>query len=148
MEQAHRLNNSRKEANIMQPASDFFRKVNEEFSVDFFDEKACRMWILKRIHPEGPHCPRCGKAITNERGIANFYELKRVFCKHCKKIYTALTGTALNGMQIDLRTLYLLAVFLALKIDKKEIARMLDIHTETVRTWKAKFEAFEKMEAV
>lgn len=132
----------------MQPASNFFRKVNDEFSVDFFDERACRMWILQRLHPEGVHCPRCGKAITNIRGIANFYELKRVSCKHCKKLFSALTGTFLNGAQINLRVLFLLAVFLALKIDKKEIARMLNIHPETVNVWSAKFKEVEGLEKV
>ena len=129
----------------MQPSLDFFRKLKEESIVDFFDERVCRRWILQRLHPQCPHCPGCGKPITSEKGVVNFFEMKRVFCKHCKKIFTALTGTALNGIQIDLRTLYLLAVFLALKIDRKEIAMMLNIHIETVRVWEAKFKAFEKM---
>ncbi|HBO84012.1 MAG TPA: hypothetical protein DD641_03380 [Deltaproteobacteria bacterium] len=103
------------------------------------------MAVLKMIHPKGAHCPQCGKAIASDKGISNFYELKRVFCKHCKKIFTALTGTALNGMQLDVRTFYLLAVFLALKIDRKEIARLLNIHTETVRLWELKFKAFEEI---
>ena len=130
----------------MQTPLDFTKKAKDDLSVDFFDEKACRIAVLKMIHKEGPRCPRCDKAITSERGIVNFYELKRVFCKHCKKIFTALTGTVLNGMQIDLRTLYLLAVFLALKIERKEIARMLKIHTETVRLWEFKFKAFEGLD--
>src|SRR3989338_9834633 len=146
MERDNRFNDLRGEAKSMQTPLDFMKKVKEEFSVDFFDEKVCRMAVLKMIHKEGPRCPQCGKAITSEKGIANFYELKRVFCKHCKKIFTALTGTAFNGMQLDLRTLYLLAVFLALKIDRKEIARMLNIHTETVRLWDSKFKAFEGIE--
>ncbi|MBI5327309.1 MAG: hypothetical protein HZB80_03310, partial [Deltaproteobacteria bacterium] len=58
----------------MQTSLGFFRKVKDEFSVDFFDEKACRMAVLKMLHKEGAHCPQCGKAITSEKGIANFYE--------------------------------------------------------------------------
>ena len=127
----------------MQPALDFIKKVKDEFSVDFFDERKIRLWVLQRLHPEGVRCPGCGKLITSEKGVANFYELKRVFCKQCRKIFTALTGTALNGMQMDIRALYLLAVFLALKIDRKDIARMLKIHTETVRQWERKFKTFE-----
>jgi len=130
----------------MQQAQGFIKSVIESFTVELFDERVCREWILNKLHPEGASCPGCGKPILSAKCLQNFWNLKRVFCKDCKKIFTALTGTMLNGIQMDLRTLFVMAVFLQLGADKKVIAKLLKIHPETVRFWEMKFKAWEAME--
>lgn len=129
----------------MQEAQGFMKSVIENFTVELFDERVCREWILNKLHLEGASCPGCGKPITSEKGLQNFWNLKRVFCKDCKKIFTALTGTMLNGIQMGLRTFFAMAIFLHLEIDKKEIAKLLKIHPETIRFWEMKFKAWEAM---
>lgn len=54
-------------------------------TVDFFNEKACRDYVLRRLHPDGPQCPGCGRRVNNEISINNFWELRRCECKHCGK---------------------------------------------------------------
>ena len=130
----------------MQQAQGFIKSVIESFTVELFDERVCREWILNKLHPEGASCPGCGKPILSAKCLQNFWNLKRVFCKDCKKIFTALTGTMLNGIQMDLRTLFVMAVFLQLGADRKVIAKLLKIHPETVRFWEMKFKAWEAME--
>lgn len=146
MEGDKNCNDSRSEESGMQTPLNFIGKVRNDFSTDFLDEKACRLWLLKSLHPEGARCPRCGKAIVSERGVARFHALERVFCKYCKKLFTGLTGTIFNGMQIDIRTVFAIILFSAFKIDKKEIARMLNISPETVAAWERKFNAVVRQE--
>lgn len=127
----------------MQQAHDFMKAAIKDFTVELFDKRVCTEWLLKQLHPDGAHCPGCGKPISSEKSLQNFWSLKRVFCKHCKKTFTALTGTMLNGIQMDLRTLFIMAAFLELGSDKKMIARLLKIHLETVRIWERKFKIME-----
>ncbi len=129
----------------MQQTQDFMKSVIENFTVELFDERVCMEWILNKLHPEGASCPRCEKRILSAKCLQNFWSLKRVFCKDCKKIFTALTGTVLNGVQIDLRTLFVMAVFMQLGVDRKVIAKLLKIHPETVRSWETRFKVWETM---
>lgn len=131
----------------MQQAHNFMKSVIDNFTVELFDEKKCTAWILNKLHPEGASCPRCGKPITSEKGLQNFWSLKRVFCKECKGLFTALTGTAINGIQMNLRILFVMAVFLQLGTDRKVLAKLLKIHPETVRFWEKKFKIMEDMGA-
>jgi transposase-like protein len=129
----------------MQQAQDFMKSVFENFTVELFDERVCTEWILNKLHPEGASCPRCFKPISSVKCLQNFWGLKRVFCKDCKKIFTSLTGTFLNGIQMDLRALFIMAIFLQLDVNKKTIAKLLKIHPETVRFWETKFRVWEAM---
>jgi len=139
MEPAENIGILRKEKEAMQDFKDFMKAIEETNLSEMFDENACRTWILQSIHPQGPHCPGCGKPIQSQKGLQNFWECRRVFCKHCKKLFTAATGTMIAGLQIDFRTLYVMAALLGLNVDKKRIATSLRIHPETVRLWEAKF---------
>lgn len=112
------------------------------FDAGFLDVRKCRDWVLKRLHPEGFHCPECGEAITDHTTILNLEAFNRKHCK-CGKWFTALTGTFLHGAQLEPEQVFLLAVLSGLGVDKKEIARILDIHPDSVRLWQGKFRAFE-----
>ncbi|MEK6545761.1 MAG: hypothetical protein AABZ28_04450, partial [Nitrospinota bacterium] len=74
-----------------------------------------------------------------------FWSLKRVYCRHCKKVFTALTGTMLNGIQMDLRSIFAMGVFIGLGADRNTIAKLLKVHPETVRIWERKFKEMEDM---
>lgn len=144
MEHAENTDNLRKEKEIMQDLKGFTKGIEEINLSEMLDENNCRKWILQRVHPQGPHCPGCDKPIQSQKGLQNFWEGKRVFCKHCNKLFTAATGTMLAGLQIDFRTLYFMAVLLGLKVDRKKIATSLRIHPDTVKQWEGKFKAFEE----
>lgn len=108
------------------------------FDAGFLDVRRCREWVLKRLHPEGVHCPGCGAAIDPDLN-----PLDRRRCKQCGKWFTALTGTFLHGAQLEPEQVVLLAVLSELDVNKKVIARILDIHPDSVRLWQAKFRAFD-----
>src|SRR3990170_3549177 len=129
----------------MQQTQGFIKSVIESFTVELFDERVCREWILNKLHPEGASCPGCGKPILSAKCLQNFWNLKRVFCKDCKKIFTGLTNSMLSGVRVDLRTFFVMAVFLQLGVEKKVISKLLKIHPETIRLWEMKFKAWEAM---
>lgn len=108
------------------------------FDAGFLNSSRCREWVLKQLHPGGVGCPDCGAAITE--GLSPFDRRK---CKKCGKWFTALTGTFLHGAQLEPEQVFLLAVLSGLGVDKKEIARILGIHPDSVRLWQAKFRAVE-----
>lgn len=108
------------------------------FDAGFLDSLRCREWVLNRLHPEGVCCPDCRTDITE--GLSPF---DRRRCKKCGKWFTALTGTFLHGAQLDTEQVFLLAVLSGLCVDKKEIARIIGIHPDSVRLWQTKFRAFE-----
>ena len=112
--------------------------VRWDFSADFLNETACRLWILKRLHPEGPHCPACTISVHN-KFEQRFWMCARLRCR-CGKYYTALTGTFLSGSQFSFAEIILLAMFFSLHISDREIADILDISAENVRLWRHKFE--------
>jgi len=111
----------------------------QAFGVDFLDETACRMWILKSLHGESAvQCPECGSELT-EKGLQRFWSGCRVRCCGCGKFFTALTGTVLSGVHLEFRAIMLIAVFLFFGVKADYIATKLSISTETVRIWKNKF---------
>ena len=108
----------------------------EAFNALKLDEKACRMWVLNRLHQSGAHCPQC-KADIQE--AETFWDLGRCRCKACGKWFTATTGTILQGVQLRPDELYLLAVLSGLGVEIKEVARIVRVQPDTVRLWQGKF---------
>lgn len=112
-----------------------------ECNADFFSEDRCREWILKKLHPEGAYCPFCRNKITDETTLKNFWTLKRCVCKNCNKWFSATYNTIIHGSHLTMAQAFALAVFLALGIDNKQIAKIIGIHPESVRIWRSKFNA-------
>jgi transposase-like protein len=110
----------------------------------FFDEAACREWILKRSHPDGERCPGCHEKISPKQ-LERFYAAERVKCCSCGKFFTALTGTFLSGCQLSFAEVIALAMFLSPDITDKKIADVLCMSAANVRIWRMKFEAMEKL---
>lgn len=123
-------------------------EIGQAFGTDFLDESACRRWILDSLHGDSyVMCPECGSKLTDPCK-QRLWEGKRVRCCSCGKFFTALSGTVLSGCHLDFRTVMLLAVFLFFDVKAEFIARKLAISTETVRLWKKKFQAIERMNAI
>ena len=121
------------------------RDVASVFRAGFLDEDACRQWILGTIHGTASvHCPGC-QAELEGRALQRFWEGTRVCCRHCRKFFTALTGTFLAGCHMSYSEVILLAVFLHFGIHHREIARILNVSPETVRLWDVKFRAQGKI---
>jgi transposase-like protein len=110
----------------------------------FFDEKQCREWVLRRLHPIEQVCPHCETEILDETRLQRFWSGSRIKCRKCGAFFTALTGTFLAGSHFDFRQIILIAVFLGLGVSSDKIAAALGITQETVRLWKKRFEAIER----
>lgn len=116
------------------------------FGATFLDENICRSWITQKLHWFGEACPKCDAGVA-PRLRPSFWAVKRIKCERCGVIFTALTGTFLSGTHLDYRGIILLSLLLALGVQDKEIARVVKISAESVRLWRHKFEAIEKMKA-
>ena len=112
--------------------------VRGEFSSSFLDEAECRRWVLGRLHPEGASCPACGRKVS-KRCSGKFWNNERISCPGCGKWFNALTGTMLQGIHMDFRTVMLLALFLCMDQPAGVIAGFLGSDKNTVRTWKRRF---------
>ncbi|GEM_PF-6012548 len=116
----------------------------QAFSLDFINLEPIRAWVLQQIHPGGAFCPFCKNKITDKTTLNNFYNLKRGVCKSCGKWISATMGTALHHAGLDLKEIYLIAVFTAMNVDRPAIADILQCHPDTVKLWQAKFRAVEE----
>jgi transposase-like protein len=110
------------------------------FNVNFMDYDFARLWVLKRLHPNGANCPACSEPIP-ENKLYRFWSNQRISCRICGKYFTALTGTFIAGCQMDFRGIILLSFLLSLGIHDQVIAKTIDISKENVRLWRLRFKA-------
>lgn len=110
----------------------------KDFSANFLDETFCVRYLLQKLHPSDLRCTYCNKAFTDKTTLDNFAALKRCQCKFCKRWFTALTGTFLQGSQLNLREIIILMLFTFYEISHAEIARVLSVHPDTVKLWQRK----------
>lgn len=73
--------------------------------------------------------------------------MKRIKCAGCGAMFTAMTGTFLSGTHLQCEEIVLMCMLLSLGVQDKEIARIVRISAESVRLWRHKFDAIEKMKA-
>lgn len=121
----------------MKMVSDIVLELKSEFTADVLDEDLCRDWFLKKLHPNGGCCPQCGLPVTGEKKLARFWGLGRVQCSEgtCRKSFSALTGTSLNGLGIPFRVLYLLLFMVGCGANVNRIAPNLGISVGTAYVW-------------
>jgi len=117
--------------------------VLQVFNAHFLDYDFARLWILKRLHPAGAFCPRCGVPVPNHK-LRRFWSAGRLSCLTCGKFFTALTDTFIAGCQLDFRNLVLLSVLLALGVHDRQTAAIVGMCPDNVRLWRYKFESFRK----
>lgn len=110
----------------------------------FFDETACREWVLKRLHQGGPRCPGCGTAVP-DKFFPRFYKAERIKCCCCGKFFTGLTGTFLSGCQLTFSEVIALAILLSPELTDRKIADVLGMSAANVRIWRLKFDAMDKL---
>jgi len=120
------------------------QEAREAFSADFLDDEYCRQWFLSRYYPDGPRCPEC-KAPISKRSLQNFRSLRRFTCGSCGTQPRATKGTVLQDSPFTPKELFLLAVLIDLDVDDRQIARIVDVSKETVRTWREKFSALAEV---
>lgn len=111
-----------------------------EFSVEMLSAEKCREWVLQQLHPEGAYCPSCHRRVIGKRAKVSFWAGRRTWCKFCHKQFSATTGTVLNNCGLDFRAVWLLLALSALGADNKQIAGILRVHPDTVKTWQGKLE--------
>lgn len=123
----------------------FFKvsEILEVFNAEFLDEARCTEWILKRLHPEGAYCPACKSKIEDEITLNNFWWLRRCKCKYCNKWFSAYSNTFLSNSHLSPQQAVLLAVLIAQAVPLKVIAKILEIHPDTVRLWQKRFGMYE-----
>ena len=111
------------------------------FVADFLDRLYCRRWIIDRLHPSGPCCPR-GHALTGGL-IERFREGKRVKCPTCGRFFTAFSGTVLSGTIMEAHQFVALLLLHRLNVPNSDIARIIGLSQEAVRLWRRKLRLLE-----
>ncbi len=122
----------------MKTVADLMMEIRNGFSVDMLDEERCRAFFTKKLHPEGVFCPSCGAAVTSEKRLLAFWALRRVSCSSCARSFSALTGTALNGIGIEFRALYLLLLLVDLGVQPNKVSRQIGISNGAAYLWASK----------
>lgn len=120
-------------------------QVLETFGPDLLESDRCREWLLAQLHPAGPACPWCGKAVSSPRLRLSWQNLGRVQCIGCGRFFTALSGTLLSKTGLDPAAYVLLGLLLSLGAGDQAIAGKLGVNRETVRRWRQRFAALEKV---
>lgn len=110
-------------------------EISREFSIEMLNEDACRDWFLRKLHPEGARCPKCGVEITSEKKTRSFWEMKRVGCLSCGRTFSAVTGTPLHKIGIEFRVLYLLLFMVSHGVRPNKMASQLGISTGAAYLW-------------
>jgi hypothetical protein len=117
------------------------------FSADFLSRDETSRWVIDRLHPSGQRCPHCREELLDEKRLARWYQCERIQCKNkeCGRFFTSITGTILQGAQLDTREFYLLAVLSELETPVVKIAAIIGVHKDTVRDWQSKFSAMAEV---
>ena len=84
-------------------------------------------------------------ALTSPRSRANFRQLGRVQCTICGRFFTGLSGTVLNKTGLEPAGYVLLCLLMSLGLGDQAIAVKLNVNRETVRRWRLRFQALERV---
>jgi transposase-like protein len=93
--------------------------------IDLRDEDACYAKLVAWLHPDGLACLRCGARDhlhVHRRHRAPVLDYR---CGHCRRVFNALTGTALHGIRRP-ADLVLIVRGIAQGVPTAQLARELD----------------------
>lgn len=95
-------------------------------------EAKIKQQLRKIIYGKNLHCPRCHKRdVYSSEG--------RYRCKKCRKPFSLLTGTWLEGMKLNLRTFYALLWCWTQKIPVLQTQKLCHVGEEAVYHWFREF---------
>lgn len=121
------------------PAPPLPGAVLEALGDGWFDIHSCQAWLLQALHPQGPHCRWCGRALTSPAQVATWKALGRLRCPDCGRWCTPLTNTVLSKSSLDPRRYVLLCLLALAGLDDRAIAQRLQVSAETIRRWRARW---------
>lgn len=89
------------------------------------DEDACYARLVAALHPGGLACPRCGAA--DRLGVHRRHRAPVIDyqCGHCRRVFNAWTGTALQGTQRRPSQIVLILRGIAQGVPTAQLAREL-----------------------
>lgn len=93
---------------------------------DLMDEDACYQKLVSWLHPGGIACPRCRRTDrihVHRRHRAPVLDFR---CGHCRRVFNAYTGTALQGTKRRPAQLVLILRGVAQGVSTAQLARELD----------------------
>ncbi len=112
-------------------------KVETGFSALYLDESYCRACVLKALHGNNPHCPRCHGELSAKQ-LGSFLKNERVKCSACGSYFTALTDTMFSNTRMTFSEIIFLLFFLAQKYRPEWIAERINLDVTSVRIWRRK----------
>lgn len=109
--------------------------VLASFSADFLDAARCCRFLLQRLHPAGPACPRCHQPVRPSC-LDSWWSGRKIQCTHCSRWFSGWSGTILHGSKLSPRQVVLMELLFQLNVtDFALIARLVGVGQRTVRAW-------------
>jgi len=115
------------------------------FGPGILNGAAVRRWLYGQIHQHRAACPHCRHEIEG-RAASTFWNGGRVACKDCRAYFTAATATALSKSKLSEEQFFLLMVSMALDLDTRTTAAMIDVNPSSIRENRLKIELSQKGE--
>jgi transposase-like protein len=106
----------------------------------YLSERKARQWLVYELNPDGATCPSCGQDQDSSR-LELFYSLKRIKCSSCGRRFSALSGSALEGTQLEPRQIVTMLALFRMGRPNADIARAARMSRSTVLRWRRFFRA-------
>jgi hypothetical protein len=114
--------------------------ILEAIGEAWLDSHSCQGWLLQQLHPTGPHCRWCGQAFASPAQVVTWQAGGRLHCQACSRWCTPTTNTGLHKSGLTPRRYVLLCLLALAGLDDRAIAQRLEVHPETVRRWRHRWQ--------
>ncbi len=104
-------------------------QIISAFSGDHFDEAACRRTLLQLLR-SAPICPGCRRSFTSQE-VERMLDGREHRCECGRKSFPR-SGTVLEGVHADYRTVLLIACMSFWGVPRREIGRHTMVSIDTV----------------
>jgi len=111
-------------------ASSLGNRIVRAFGIGHFDEAVCRRSLLQLLRP-APICPCCKRSLSRSE-IEKMLDDKDIRCE-CGRKSSPRSGTALEGVHAEYRTILLIACMSFWGVNIKETASRTGVSVDTVR---------------
>lgn len=108
------------------------------FNWRFLDADFCRVWVLKKLHPQGPGCPFCGAPTREGKAKASWFNFRRVRCHNCKRYYRSTQKTFLQGVVLKPGQIVMLAWAFSAGFRNSEAAKLAEVDKSTAAFWRVR----------